>query len=173
MLVNHYRKQFVRPPNPTAHHLRCYAHLDGDISEVLPYLNTQMKGYRYYDDPPSLTLKFQGKLITLTSHKIAINMVKDEQEADDILEWLKEAINATWKRRNEIEPSFVVAAQPRILDILKCLPKTNCRKCGQPTCMVFAVQVSQGARGLDDCPSIDKENKRRLREHLEQFHLPD
>ena len=43
MLVNQYSTKFVRPPNPTAQHLRCYAHLDGDISEVLPYLNTALE----------------------------------------------------------------------------------------------------------------------------------
>jgi ArsR family metal-binding transcriptional regulator len=173
MLIKQCHKKFVRPPNPIAQHLRCYAHIDGDISEVLPYLNTVMKGHQFYHDPPSLTLKFQGKLITLTSHEIAINIVKDETEADDILEWLKEEVNATWERRGEIEPSFEIAAKPRILDILKLLPKTNCRACGQPTCLVFAVQVSQGAQGLDNCPAIGEENQKRLREYLGQFHLLD
>ena len=160
MLVNQYLTKFVRPPNPTAQHLRCYAHLDGDISEVLPYLNTVLKGHQFCPDPPSLTLKYHAKLITLTSHEIAINMVKDQTEAEDILEWLKKEINATWERRGEITPSFEVAAPPRVLDILKFLPRTNCRACGQPTCMVFAVQVGQGAQGLDACPCLDQENQR-------------
>ncbi|MCB2228609.1 MAG: DUF3786 domain-containing protein [Desulfarculaceae bacterium] len=43
------------------------------------------------------------------------------------------------------------------LDILKVLPQTNCRDCGAPTCMVFAVAVSQGKRPLDDCPHLDPE----------------
>jgi len=87
MLLNRYRTKFVRPPNPTAQHLRCYAQLDGDISEVLPYLNTWLKGHQFFRDPPSLTLKYRGgTLITLTSHEIAINIVKDQAEAEDILE---------------------------------------------------------------------------------------
>ena len=173
MLLNQYSTKFVRPPNPTALHLRCYAHLDGDISEVLPYLNTGLKGHQFCPEPPSLTLKYQAKLITLTSHEIAINMVKDQTEAEDILEWLKQEINATWERRGEITPSFEVAVPPRVLDVLKFLPRTNCRACGQPTCMVFAVQVCQGTQGLDACPCLDPENLRRLREYLRQFHLLD
>jgi ArsR family metal-binding transcriptional regulator len=148
MLLSQYSTKFVRPPNPTAQHLRCYAQLDGDISEVLPYLNTWLKGHQFFRDPPSLTLKYRGgTLITLTSHEIAINIVKDQAEAEDILEWLKEEINATWERRGEIAPSFEVAVPPRVLEILKLLPRTNCGACGQPTCMVFAVQVGQGALG--------------------------
>jgi ArsR family metal-binding transcriptional regulator len=173
MLVNQYSTKFVRPPNPTALHLRCYAYLDGDLSEVLPYLNTVLKGHQFCPCPPSLTLKYHAKLITLTSHEIAINMVKDQTDAEDILEWLKREINATWERRGEITPSFEVAVPPRVLDILKLLPRTNCRACGQPTCMVFAVQVGQGAQSLAACPGIEPENLTRLRAYLSQFHLPD
>lgn len=173
MLVNQYRTRFVRPPNPTAHHLRCYADLDGDIRQVLPYLNAVLNGYQFSPDPPSLTLKYRAKLITLTSHEIAINMVKDQTEAEDILEWLKQEINATWERRGEITPRFEVAAPPRALDVLKFLPRTNCRACGQPTCMVFAVQVCQGNQGLEACPGLDSQNLNRLREYLGQFQLPD
>jgi len=173
MMIQHYRKEFVRPPNPSAQHLRCFAHLDEDISEVLPYLNTVVRGYRYSRHPPSLTLKHQGKLITLTAHEIAINMVQDEAEAENILEWLKQEINAAWQRRGEIAPSYEVAEPPRILDILKFLPRTNCRACDEPTCMVFATHVSQGTKGLDACPHIDQEKKERLRDYLRQFHLQD
>lgn len=171
MLVNQYLSKFVRPPNPTAQHLRCFAHLDGDISEVLPYLNTVLKGHQFCPDPPSLTLKYHAKLITLTSHEIAINMVKDQAEAEDILEWLKQEINATWERRGEITPSFEVPVPPRVLDVLKLLPRTNCRACGQPTCMVFAVQVCQGAQGLAACPDLDPEPLQRLRAYLGRFQL--
>jgi ArsR family metal-binding transcriptional regulator len=173
MLVNQYSTKFVRPPNPTAKHLRCYAHLDGDISELLPYLNTELKGYQFCPEPPSLTLKYQAKLITLTSHEIAINMVKDQTEAEDILEWLKQEINTTWERREEITPSFEVAVPPRVLDVLKFLPRTNCRACGQLTCMVFAVEVCQRVQGLTACPCLDPENLTRLREYLGQFQLLD
>jgi ArsR family metal-binding transcriptional regulator len=171
MLLNQFTTKFVRPPNPTAQHLRCYAQLANDIHEVLPYLNTVLQGYQFCPDPPSLTLKYHAKLITLTSHEIAINMVKDQTEAEDILEWLTKEINAAWEQRGEITPSFEVAPPPRALDILKLLPRTNCRACGHPTCMVFAVQVGQKAQSLDACPGLEPENLTRLRDYLRQFQL--
>jgi len=112
-------------------------------------------------------------MITLTAHEIAINIVKDQSEAEEILEWLLQEINAAWEQRGEIVPSFEVAAPPRIFEIFKLLPRTNCGACGQPTCMVFAVQVSQGAQSLADCSNLEKENYRKLREYLGQFQLPD
>jgi ArsR family metal-binding transcriptional regulator len=173
MLISGYQTRFVRPPYPSAQHLRCFARLEGDLSEVLPYLNTQLKGHDFCPDPVSLTLKYRAKMITLTAHEIAINMVKDQSEAEEILEWLKQEINAAWERRGEITPSFEVAAQPRIFEIFKLLPRTNCRACGQPTCLVFAVQVSQGARALDGCPNLEKDNQEKLRRYLGQFYPPD
>jgi ArsR family metal-binding transcriptional regulator len=172
MLLNHYRTRFVRPPNPAALHLRCFADLEEDIGEVLPYLNTQLKGHEFCPDPPSLTLKHQGKMITLTSREIAINMVKDQEEAAALLEWFQQEINAAWEKRAEIVPSFTVAAPPRVLDILKWLPRTNCRACGSPTCMVFAVAVSQGAQSPGGCPGLDQDQRQHMAEYLKNYQLP-
>jgi ArsR family metal-binding transcriptional regulator len=169
MLVEIYRKEFCLPPNPKAKHLRCYAHLNGDIGEALPYLNTVLGGYQYYKYPPMLTLKFQAKLITLYPHMIAINMVKDEAEAEKILEWLKEEINNTWENRSEIKPSFEVSPRPKILDVLKLLPKDNCQECGLPTCLVFAVQVSEGGRLYTDCLKLDQLSRSKLKEYLNNY----
>jgi ArsR family metal-binding transcriptional regulator len=171
MLVKEYHTRFVRPPNPSAQHLRCFARLEADIGEVLPYLNTRLKGYQFSLDPPRLTLKLPGKLVTLTPREIAINIVKDQAEALELLEWLAGEINATWEQRGEITPSFQVAATPRVLEVLKFLPRTNCRACGQPTCMVFAVQVCQGAQGPEACPGLEPENREGLHDYLKAFNL--
>jgi len=165
-----YRKEIFRPEcNPTFQSLHCIAHLDEDISEVLPYLNSALGGHRYCEDPPALTLKAHGKLITLHSHKIAINALEDEAQADKILEWLKQEINETWENRGEIEPVFENAPRPSILEILKNLPRTNCGDCGQPTCMAFAVQLAEGARGVEDCLPLVEQNKEKLQQYLKQF----
>jgi ArsR family metal-binding transcriptional regulator len=168
MRVERYHKEFCLPPNPKARHLRCYAHLDGDIGEVLPYLNTVLGGYQYYREPQMLTVKFQAKLITLYPQMIAINMVEDEAEAEKILEWLKEEINNSWKNRSKIKPSFEVSPKPKILDILKLLPKDNCQECGHPTCLVFATQVSEGAEVYDECPKLDALSRSKLKQYLNQ-----
>ena len=40
------------------------------------------------------------------------------------------------------------------MQIYKNLPKTNCKECGFPTCMAFAMQVAAGQKALADCPEI-------------------
>jgi len=170
MILKGYRKEIFRPQcNPQFQSLHCIAHLDEDIAEVLPYLNTVLGGHQYLREPPALTLKSHGKLITLHPREIAINALRDEGEADKILEWLRGEINETWEKRSEIQPSVETPARPRIFEILKMLPKTNCRECGQPTCMVFAAQVAEGGRGAEDCRPLSQTARARLKEYLRQF----
>jgi acetyl-CoA decarbonylase/synthase complex subunit gamma len=45
------------------------------------------------------------------------------------------------------------------LQIFKLLPKTNCKKCGKPTCLAFAMQLAQKRANLDDCPDVSDEAK--------------
>ncbi len=41
------------------------------------------------------------------------------------------------------------------MDILKILDKSNCRECGEQTCLAFAAAVFKGKRSLDECPRLD------------------
>ncbi len=170
MLLKNYRKEIFRPEcNPRFQSLHCIARLDQDIAAVFPYLNAVLGGHQYLKEPPSLTFKYHGKLVTLHSREIAVNAIKEEGDADKILEWFKEQINETWAKRDQIEPKFDTPLKPRIFEILKLLPRTNCRECAQPTCTVFASLVSEGVKGAEDCPPLTAQNKMELQKYLEQF----
>jgi acetyl-CoA decarbonylase/synthase, CODH/ACS complex subunit gamma len=43
------------------------------------------------------------------------------------------------------------------MQIYKQLPRTNCKKCGFPTCMAFAMQVAAKQKAISDCPDISNE----------------
>ena len=105
--------------------------------------------------------------------KIAINALRDEAEADKILEWLKREINETWENRDDIEPSYEGTPKPKVIEILKLLPKSNCKECGEPTCMVFAARTAEGVKGPEDCPPLGPENKQRLEDYMSQFKFDD
>ncbi len=172
MFLKEYRKDIFRPEcNPNFQSVHCIAHLETDISEVLPYLNTVLGGSTYTQSPPSVSFKVHGKLITLHSREIAINALKNEEEADKILLWLKHEINDTWEKRSQIEPSFQEISKPQVLEILRLLPRNNCRRCGQATCMVFALLVTDGVKGPEDCPGLSDPHKTKLQKYLEPFCL--
>lgn len=48
------------------------------------------------------------------------------------------------------------------LAIYKLLPKTNCKDCGQATCLAFAMQLAAGKASLDTCPHVSEEAKETL-----------
>jgi ArsR family metal-binding transcriptional regulator len=139
---------------PGAMSVQCFAHLDQDVSEALPYLNAEWGGSEYIKDPPSVTFKLHGRLLTVHGSKIALNANKSEEEARKIVEWMKRGINRVWENREAITPRFEGMPQPQVIRILKHLPKTNCKKYGEPTCMVFATRVAEGVKGSDDCPAL-------------------
>jgi len=170
MLLTSYTKEIFRPEcNPSFQSLHCVAHLDQDITDALPYLNATLGGFEYFREPPAVTFRAQGKIITVHPREIAVNALRDEEEADKILQWLQREINDAWEKRGEITPSCEGAPKPKILEILKLLPKTNCRECGQLTCMVFATLAAQGVKVAEDCPAMNEEKKRLLQTYLARF----
>ncbi len=50
------------------------------------------------------------------------------------------------------------------VEIFKLLPKTNCKKCGHPTCLAFAMKLAQRQASLDACPDVSDEAKKVLGE---------
>jgi acetyl-CoA decarbonylase/synthase complex subunit gamma len=48
------------------------------------------------------------------------------------------------------------------LDIYKLLPKTNCKECGFPTCLAFAMKLAQKGTELNKCPYVSDESKAAL-----------
>ncbi|MCX7716402.1 MAG: acetyl-CoA decarbonylase/synthase complex subunit gamma [Endomicrobia bacterium] len=53
------------------------------------------------------------------------------------------------------------------LEIYKLLPKTNCKKCGFPTCLAFAMALAAKKISLDKCPDVSEETKKILAEASE------
>ena len=172
MLLHDYNKEIFRPEcNSSFESLHCIAHLNQDVAEVLPYLNSVLGGFEYLKDPPAVTFKIHGKLITVHPEKIAINALKDEEEADKILQWLKNEINDAWDKRDEIEPCYEGMGKPEVFEILKLLPGTNCRECGEPTCMVFAARIAEGSIAIEKCPILLDGNRQELTGYMSQFRL--
>lgn len=53
---------------------------------------------------------------------------------------------------------------PTAIEFFKLLPKTNCKDCGQPTCLAFAMQLANQKAKIEDCPHVQQEAKDALSE---------
>ena len=137
--------------------IRVIAELSDEIHEVLPYLNAVLKGCIYNHPALTLTIKKDGQLFTLHFRHITLAKIEDEKEAEEILKWLKDLINETYEKRDQIEPNYSMAAELKALDIFKLLPGTNCKKCGEPTCLAFAVKLVGRDTEITKCDPLFSE----------------
>jgi ArsR family metal-binding transcriptional regulator len=172
MLISNYTTEFMRlscGSQSDAKDLVIY--LERDISEVIPYLNTVLEGFRYTKEPRSVSFRLKGKLVVVHPRKICVSDPGDRVEAQNISQWLRDKINDTWERRDQIKPSFENRPSPKVLEILRFLPKTNCGLCGETTCTVFASKAATGAREADDCTPLGSEQRVKLLEYLGRFGL--
>jgi acetyl-CoA decarbonylase/synthase complex subunit gamma len=48
------------------------------------------------------------------------------------------------------------------IEIYKLLPKTNCKQCGFPTCLAFAMKVAAKAVDISLCPDLSEEARQKL-----------
>jgi ArsR family metal-binding transcriptional regulator len=170
MFLTGYTKHIFRPKcNPSFESVHCTAILNEDITEALPYLNAMLGGTEYFSDPPEVMFHHYGKIIKVGAREIAVNALEGEEEAERVLSWLKDQINEAWADRESITPQYECKRKPEILEILKLLPRTNCRKCGNPTCTVFAVHMAEGGFGPEHCPALADANREKLTAYLAQF----
>jgi len=141
MLLRSYKITRILPCMADPEKIRVIAEVSGEIHEVFPYLNAALKGCIYNHPANTLTIRKDQKLITLHAFHITLAKIEDEKEAEEILRWLNDLINDTYENRAKIEPNYSMAAELKALDIFKLLPGTNCKKCGEPTCLAFAVKL--------------------------------
>jgi len=134
--------------------IRFGAYLDKDVSEVMPYMNTLLKNGIYNHIGRTLTIRKEGRLITLHSNKIAAGKVLGEKDAVEIIEWLRELINYCHENKDKIEPNYDRRHKLTALDIYKLLPATNCKECGELTCLAFAMKLSNEEVDVMKCKTL-------------------
>jgi len=137
--------------------IRLIAHLDGDLGPVLPYLNAVIPQASYTPAAETLTYMDGYRMIALYRHRITIAKADEIVDGWRGLEEIRQLAVQTWKDRHMIEPSFEIRKKPPALEIFKRLPRTNCRLCGDPSCLAFAVRVWTGEAPATLCLPVFEE----------------
>ncbi len=155
MLIEKYDVEVSTPLcEPGAERYVARARLTADISEALPYLNSILRGAMYFPEARALTWKKGGHSVAFHAHEIATSKMEDRSAAEKELAGLIELVNRTWEDRAEITPDYSTRRRPAPLAVLKLLPQTNCKKCGEPSCFSFALKLVASQKGLEDCPLL-------------------
>ena len=146
--------------------IRLIARLFADVAEVMPYLNAVLSNATYVPGGPYLTFMREHRMVTLYPQRVAIAKADDIDDGWRTLLWLCDLIDDTHARRGEIEPNYQTRQRPSALQIYSWLPKTNCRDCGERTCLAFAALLLQGKHRIEECKPLFTEEHAKLRERM-------
>jgi len=150
---------YVAPCMADEKKIRLIAYFDRDITEILPYLNAVIKGASYNKNAAILTYAKERRLINFYNIKITIAKADDIIDAWVILDEVKKLINNTYFHWDAIKPSYEEKVKVTALQIYGWLPKTNCRACGEATCLAFACRLLLGEQKLSKCVPLSTEPK--------------
>jgi ArsR family metal-binding transcriptional regulator len=154
-LITHYETEIIEPgcsPGSGRYGLRIV--VVEDISEVMPYINSAADNAWYDHENRTLILKEPGQAYALRPHEIRMARLAEPSRATEISREVVAKINALWADRHRIHPRFDTRKQPSVIDVLRLLPRTNCRECGHATCLAFAAALRSSEADVDDCLPI-------------------
>jgi ArsR family metal-binding transcriptional regulator len=137
--------------------IRLIAHLEGDLGQVLPYLNAVLPQASYTPKAETLTFMDGYRMIALYPRRITIAKADEIVDAWLTLERIRFLAEQTWNDRDRIVPSFETRKKPPALEIFKRLPGTNCGRCGLPSCLAFAMHVWTGENSARRCLPVFEE----------------
>ncbi len=148
---------YVAPCLADENKIRLIAYLSRDISELLPYLNVTIKGALYNQKASTLSYNRGQAVINLYNIKATVAKAADIIHAWGLLDELRDTINETHRRREQLQPSYEQRVKPAPFQLYGWLPKTNCKTCGEITCLAFAVKLLQGAQKLENCHVLQED----------------
>jgi ArsR family metal-binding transcriptional regulator len=134
--------------------IRVLAYFSRDVGEALPYLAALLPQAGYHHEAGILTFVREGRMISIYPRTVMLAKALDEADAAAILEWLRGKINEGYARRAELTPCYERRRVPRFLDVYRLLPRGNCGRCGEVSCLAFAVRLAFGEAHIGGCPRL-------------------
>ncbi|NIM13076.1 MAG: hypothetical protein GTO45_13250 [Candidatus Aminicenantes bacterium] len=134
--------------------IRIIAYISGNLADVFPYMNAKMGGASYNPHGPIFTFMDGYRMVSLYTQRIAVAKADDIVDAWRVLEMTRTQANTCWNNRSQIEPNYKTRKKPPALEIYFRLPKTNCKQCGEKTCLAFALQLWSGKVVPNQCREI-------------------
>jgi DNA-binding CsgD family transcriptional regulator/ArsR family metal-binding transcriptional regulator len=128
--------------------------LDQDVRPLFPYINAVLDDAVYYEQPEHVRFLFNGHRCFLYPNMTVAYFFDSKTAAKEFALNLIDYLNNIFAQKESIAPNYDQIKQVPIIDILKILPKTNCKECGFSTCMVFAAALIKGKTTADTCPSL-------------------
>lgn len=142
--------------------LRLVMNVNVDLSPLLPYINGYVKKSHYLPQINWIRFPFSGYPkakgnwnVAIKNNEIIIAKFNDSTEAKEIAFELINYLNYIYDIKDSLKPDYTPWNPPKVFDILSCLPKTNCKKCGYLSCMAFATKLVEGEVDISLCKELE------------------
>lgn len=142
---------FIQPCTTDSLRIRIKAITSRDISDIFPYLNTYLKNGIYNKNANTFTFNYGSKIIIMYPESINVSKLLNETDAFETLDYIKDIINEVDEKRGDINPSEEMRKLPSPLEIYVYLPKINCGKCNEATCLAFATKLINNKTKPKNC----------------------
>ena len=169
-LINNYEARVVEAGcAPGAGRYGLQLDIVEDISPVFPYLNASLAETSYDYQNCILIWREKEYVYALRPHRMDIAQIggKDDLSAlSGISVEIVARVNHVWRTRAQITPCIQEKVRASVIDIFRTLPKTNCKKCGYPTCLAYAAELRAGNTTMEKCPLLSNPESAGTRQKL-------
>jgi cysteine desulfurase family protein len=148
--------------------VRVVASLPRNITELFPYLNAVLRG-DFNNEGMFFTFSYGGRPIVLQAQRVTVGKTEDLATAEEILDAVLRIINKVAAQRKSIVPTTKPQIQLSPFAVYQHLPRTNCKECGELTCLAFAAGVIQGQHTLEQCSQLKEEGNAVIQEKLADY----
>ncbi|MFN3504689.1 MAG: (Fe-S)-binding protein [Caldimicrobium sp.] len=131
--------------------------LSYSLMEFATYIKAKAKVLLYEPEKYivfNLQYKKKTYKVFLEEKELRWAIVEDREEAKEVLRYLLEIFLELFQKKDELTPDFNPIKRPPALEIYKGLPKTNCKECGEISCLAFAIKLSMAEVEVSQCPYI-------------------
>lgn len=157
-IITRYEYELAEPPcAPGSGRYGARIVLFEDISPVFPYLNAVLEDTVYDREDKVLIGREGHRVFAFRATEILVSGVDEAAQAPEAVRTAVGLVNRVWRDRNSITPRYSERKLPTAISIYGLLPKTNCRRCGYPTCLVFAAELRAGHCAIEQCSPLSEE----------------
>jgi DNA-binding CsgD family transcriptional regulator/ArsR family metal-binding transcriptional regulator len=128
--------------------------MEEDIERLFPYINAVAEKAALSLKPPYVRFILDKTLCILYPDRGLATPFEDRAEAESFVDRLVEFLEQIRANAHKITPKHALSQRVSVIEILKLLPKTNCRECGLPSCLAFAAMLSLQRTSPNRCPHM-------------------
>ncbi len=148
--------------------IRTIASLSRNVEGLLPYLNAVLRG-SYHEEGKTFTFSYEKRPVVVEAEQIILGKTENIDKVKEILDNVIKILNRVARERNNITPSTRPRPQLSPYALYKHLPRTNCKKCGEMTCLAFATGLIQERYEVKQCPPLKEVSREQEQQAIQKL----